>query len=397
MKEKRSVTYTILLLSSVYFVSYLTRNSYNVVIAQLVRETGLGQSTLALSATGSLVAYGAGQLLSGCFGDRLQPKGLLIMGLGVTSVMNLLMAFCRQPALMLGIWCVNGLAQAFLWPPLVRLMSELFSGELYEKAVVAVTWGGSVGNIALYLGAPALISLLGVESVFVTAALCALIAAGLLVKKCPLISGGVRSTAPRQGEKKRSPFKMPLVWAILLAIVLQGLLRDGITTWMPVYIDATYHLGSSFAILLGAALPILGILSLQAASLLHRRCFHDPMTCTAVLFGLGGLFGALLSFFPQAGAAWSVGLCALLTGSMHGVNLILIGVLPAHFQRFGRVSTFSGLLNAFTYVGSALSAYGFAAAADAWGWQAVIGAWPVIAVLGAAVCLACVRPWKRFE
>lgn len=56
MKEKRSVTYTILLLSSVYFVSYLTRNSYNVVIAQLVRETGLGQSTLALSATGSLVA-----------------------------------------------------------------------------------------------------------------------------------------------------------------------------------------------------------------------------------------------------------------------------------------------------------------------------------------------------
>lgn len=58
------------------------------------------------------------------------------MGLGVTSVMNLLMAFCRQPALMLGIWCVNGLAQAFLWPPLVRLMSELFSGELYEKAVI---------------------------------------------------------------------------------------------------------------------------------------------------------------------------------------------------------------------------------------------------------------------
>ena len=87
----------------------------------------------------------------------------------------------------------------------------------------------------------------------------------------------------------------------------------------------------------------------------------------------------------------------MITGTMQGLNLILIGVLPAHFQRFGRVSTFSGLLNAFTYVGSALSAYGFAAAADAWGWRAVIGAWPVIAVLGAAVCLACVRPWRRFE
>ena len=99
----------------------------------------------------------------------------------------------------------------------------------------------------------------------------------------------------------------------------------------------------------------------------------------------------------KSGAFVSVGLCALLTGCMHGVNLILICVLPAYFQRFGRVSLFSGLLNACTYAGSALSAYGFAAAAELAGWEAVIASWPAVALLGMLACLLCAGPWRRFQ
>ncbi len=397
MKKTRASTGTIFFLSAIYFVSYLTRNSYNVAIAGLLRETGFSQATLALCVTGSLTAYGLGQLASGLSGDRTQPRLLILSGLGVTSGMNLLMAFCRVPALMLAIWCVNGLAQAFLWPPLVRLMAELFSGELYQRAVVAVTWGGSVGNIVLYLMAPLLISAWGVESVFLFAALCGLAMFLAAAAKCPRISpkpAGGREGPPETGT---SLFRLPLMWMILLVIVLQGLLRDGITTWTPVYTDAVYHLGSSFSILSSTALPIFSIFSIQAASLLHSKLLRNPLACAGSLFGLGGLFGFLMAAFPSLGAAWSVGLCALLIGCMHGVNLILIGVLPAHFQRFGKVSLFSGVLNAFTYVGSALSAYGFAAAADHAGWQAVTASWPVISLLGMLVCFLCAKPWLRFQ
>jgi len=125
--------------------------------------------------------------------------------------------------------------------------------------------------------------------------------------------------------------------------------------------------------------------------------FHNPMTCAGALFGLGGAFGLLLVLLSKSGAFVSVGLCALLTGCMHGVNLILICVLPAYFQRFGRVSLFSGLLNACTYAGSALSAYGFAAAAELAGWEAVIASWPAVALLGMLACLLCAGPWRRFQ
>lgn len=387
----------ILLMSAVYFVSYITRNSYNVVIAELVRQTGLPQSSLALVATGSLISYGCGQLASGYLGDRFQPKRLILWGLSVTGVMNLCMAFCRTPWLMLALWCANGMAQAFLWPPLVRLMACLFSGELYERAVVAVTWGGSLGNIALYLAAPGLISLWGAESVFLAGALCA--AAILLVwlKKCPLIQAPPKKAAQTPSESGASLFRTPLVWFIFLTIILQGILRDGITTWTPVYLSQTYRLDSSFAILSGAAIPLVSLAAVQAASLLHRKWLHNPLACAGALFGAGVAFGALLFLFQSSHLFLSIALCALLTGCMHGVNLILICVLPAYFQRFGRVSLLSGLLNTFSYVGSALSTYSFAVMAEFSGWKAVIASWPLFALTGMAVCLLWARPWRRFQ
>ena len=48
---------------------------------------------------------------------------------------------------------------------------------------------------------------------------------------------------------------------IMIAIVLQGMLRDGVTTWMPSLIGETYNLGSSIAILTSVVLPIFSILS----------------------------------------------------------------------------------------------------------------------------------------
>lgn len=47
MKRKLSAPgRKILLFSAIYFVSYITRNSYSVSLAAMLQETGLGQSML---------------------------------------------------------------------------------------------------------------------------------------------------------------------------------------------------------------------------------------------------------------------------------------------------------------------------------------------------------------
>ena len=85
---------------------------------------------------------------------------------------------------------------------------------------------------------------------------------------------------------------------------------------------------------------------------------------------------------------------ALLTGCMHGVNLLLICMVPPFVQRHGNISTVSGVLNSCTYVGSAISTYGIALLSESAGWQTTSFVWFVIAALGAVVCTVCSRVWK---
>ena len=87
-------------------------------------------------------------------------------------------------------------------------------------------------------------------------------------------------------------------------------------------------------------------------------------------------------------------LMAMLAGCMHGVNLMLICMVPPFFQRHGNISTVSGVLNSCTYVGSAVSTYGIALLSESAGWQTTACVWFIIAALGAVVCTVCSRVWK---
>ena len=86
---------------------------------------------------------------------------------------------------------------------------------------------------------------------------------------------------------------------------------------------------------------------------------------------------------------------AVLVGSMHGVNLILICMVPHYYKDSGCVSLVSGLLNSCTYIGSALSTYGVALLTEQIGWSSTIGLWALIALAGALVCILTGPVWKR--
>ena len=105
---------------------------------------------------------------------------------------------------------------------------------------------------------------------------------------------------------------------------------------------------------------------------------------------------ALLLFIQtDSNAAVSVFLAAAITGCMHGVNLLLVCMLPAYFKKYGNVSTASGVINACTYVGSAISTYGIAVLSGVIGWSYTVLLWAVIALTGAVICIFCAKPWQR--
>ena len=182
---------------------------------------------------------------------------------------------------------------------------------------------------------------------------------------------------------------------IMLAIVMQGMLRDGITTWMPSYIAETFNLSSIISILTGVVLPIFSILCSQATAALYRKKLRNPLLCAGVIFGMGTVAALVLYFLSAKNAAISAFLAAVVTGSMHGVNFMLVSILPPFFKKYGNVSTASGVLNSCTYIGSAASTYGIAVLSQSIGWGDTIGIWFLIALTGTALCLISIKPWAK--
>ncbi len=397
LHEPSKIRGVILLFSAAYLVSYLTRINFGAIISEMELQTGMARSVLSSAVTGAFITYGGGQLISGFLGDRIQPKRLLLIGLLLTASMNLLIPFCGDPWLMTAVWCVNGFAQSLMWPPMVRLMVTLLTGEDYKKACFVVTCAASVGTVLIYLLSPLIILAFSWKMVFVFSAMTAILMAVVWQKFCvdvPLEHS--HKHVKIDNENKSEGLFSPLLVAILFAITLCGILRDGVTTWMPSYISETYNMSSTLSILSGMIMPIFSIICSRLAMVVYRKMPMNPILCAAIFFGIGGGAALGINLLTGSSAAASVGLTAVLTGCMHGVNLMLISMLPPFFQKKGNISFISGLLNSFVYIGSAISTYGIALISERSGWGMTVFLWMLIALAGTLICAGCLPGWKKF-
>ena len=388
-----------LLFALTYLTSYLTRINYGAIISEMVFSTGISKPLLSMALTGSFITYGIGQIISGALGDRVRPKLLIRTGFIITVIMNILFPFCPNAYVMTAVWCVNGFAHSLMWPPLVRMMTVLMTVDEYKAATVRVSWGAYIGTILVYLCSPIIIEALNWKYVFFISAICGAVILVLWQLLAPDITSEKRQAAVVSSSdiSSKSIFLSPALILIFFAIICQGALKDGITTWMPSYISETFKLGSSTAIFSGVVLPIFSIFSTQAALTLHRKSLKNPIVCAIVIFTLGSLSALVLALFSNSLAILSIVFSAVLTGCMHGVNLMYISMIPAYFKGVGKVSFASGLLNSFSYVGSAVSTYGIAVLSESRGWSFTITSWLIVALLGTAASILALRPWNKLK
>ena len=401
--EARRLT---LLCAAVYFCSYLTRLDYGAVMVEMVRAEGFSRVDASAALTGLFITYGFGQLISGYLGDRVKPQLLIFFGLIACGLMNLLIPFCPSPAWMTVVWSVNGLAQAMMWPPLVRIMSQHMTESEYKVATVHVSWGSSLGTIVIYLMIPLLLKVSSWRGVFYCAAAVGMGMAafwmtryGRVERTLPLQEQAAPADEPGDAGKSGGGLRalMPLLAIMMGVIICQGTLRDGITTWMPTYLADTYHMESGKSILTGVLLPLFGMVCYQIVLWMNRKLVENELQCAAIIFGVGLVSLLALRLLHAHSFALSVLILAFAVASMHGVNLIMTSMTPKYLAGSGKISMISGLLNACTYIGSALSMYGVALIADRFGWTVTESLWCAVALLGTLCAAACVPKWGKLR
>ena len=397
--KKAISAYTLLFCLS-YTVSYMTRINYGAIVSAMEEALGQPKDILSLALTCSFVTYGVGQIFSGMLGDRFSPKRLVAFGFALTTLMNFLVPLFPNPTVMLILWGINGFAQALMWPPMVRILVAMFDDDTYKNVTSRISCGASYGTIAVYLISPLLLWLFDYRSVFFFSALMGALMLVMWLRFAPdAPKSAVQNVSDTHTpcEKKGTflTFLSPMLLLIMLGIALQGMLRDGVTTWMPSYISETYDISKILSILTGVIMPIFSVICVRLSTVLYRKSVKNPTTLAGIFFLVGALAALVLFLFGEKSIVLSLLAFALLIGGMHGTNLMLTTMLPPYFKGQGRVSTVSGVLNSCTYVGSAASTYGIALLSSAKGWNFTVAIWVGIAALGALVCFLAARLFAR--
>ena len=393
----------------VYFASYLMRINFAVMIVKICSDMQVSKTDLAIVLTGLTIAYGTGQIISGMLGDKIKPQLLLTIGLALAAVCNVSMFFCTSIPVMTVVWSINGFAHSMLWPPIVRLMSTYLTDNEYGYSAVRVSWGSSFATIFLYLFCPFMLNFMPWRPIMLICAAGGLAIMVFWILVNPrLFTEPIANSRNTKASDKTSPQGTRLpgfvyfpVILIMLGIILQGMLRDGVQNWMPTILSETFPdiLTEEGSIALTVVLAIFSVISFAVFDTLHRKVFKNEVFCAAMIFVLSAVCAAVLyiSSFFSSSLIISVLFMGLIVASMHGINLMLITVVPKRFVKSGKVSTYSGLLNACTYIGAAISTYGFAALAESFGWNVTILTWIIISVAGLGVCLAATPIWKKFR
>lgn len=404
MYSKKAI---VILCTIAYFASYFSRKTFAVVAVEMKNCGVIDHDVVGLVGAALFIFYGAGQLVSGYLGDKFSPKYLMFSGLMISAVCNLLLPLVPNQYLMIPIWAINGFAQALLWPPIVRILSDSLSHEKYVTANVIVTCGAHVSTIVLYLYAPICIEYMSYKAVFfsstvfcVVAGVIFLVAMGIVLGKKERSEENV-AVAPRAELVSGSVwqvFKHSGILPIFVCIIVMGFMRDGIESWLPFLYSEAFGRDSSESILVSVALPIFSIISVFVVRIIHRgRVFNNEARGSAILFAISVAlcipFACLISVDHTVARVICLLLAGLISACMHSCNFLLISCLPGRFAGTGKASTVGGFCNSCTYVGAALSMYGIALVSESFGWTVTVISWTAILAVG--ILFACLA-FKKY-
>ena len=406
VKGKYTNKMIVLLCTIAYFVSYFSRKTFSVMMVEMTTNANVVDRDVASLVTGALfVTYGIGQLISGYLGDRISPKYLMFAGISVSAICNFLVPFVNQYVL-IGVWAVNGFAQALLWPPIVRILAENLTREKYVTANLIVTCGAHVSTILLYLYAPICIRFMSWKAVYFSSAIVSMLVGIIFIASMCFVLNDSREEKAvdirfDKNESLGHLFNKSGIIPLFLAIIAMGFMRDGIETWLPTLYCEAFGKSSEESILVSVFIPIFSIISLFVVRIIHKhKLFNNEASGAGLLFCLSVVLcifvTMMISFENTATRIVCLVFLAIASACMHSINFLLISCLPGRFAHSGRSATIGGACNACTYVGAAGSMYGIEVVSRHFGWQATTGVWIGICIAGAVFATLALKKYTKF-
>lgn len=387
---------------------YLVRNNISPVATLLIKDTGIDTVGIGIVANAVLFAYGLSKFFSAMLSDRANARYFLPLGLALSAIVNLLVAFVPWVTASVGVFAIfmfiNGWFQGMGWPPCGRVLVHWFSTN--ERG-----WKTSLWNTAHNVGGAALPALVGLglawtaqdwRSAFWVPAVVALIVAVLgffLVRDTPESVGlpaiedyrndpakvEVKEDSDISGRELLFKYVLKNRTIVMLAVanVFVYALRYGVLNWITVFLSEKHHVKIDGGLVGFAAFELAGILGTILCGYLSDKLFKGYRS------GAGIMFTALTAVAIAAYWLVPVGtplpvlviLIACIGGLIYG-PVMLIGLQAIDLAPHNIAGTAAGFTGLFGYLlGATLASTGVGLIVKYAGWDITFIVFVIFAVL----------------
>ena len=388
MKKKH---WKLVILSGIlYFFCQICRTDLSACMVDLLPDLGIAKDAMGLAITAGYIAYAVGMSINSLLTDRTNPRLMICAAMFCCAATHLGIRLLPYLPVMIVLWCVNGYAQSAVWPSIVRLTADNLPAEQQESALRIVSLFQHAGSLSCFLIVPAELALGGWRTAMsVTAAACLTLGLvwALMRELC---------TAPQTAQTQKNQaaklnwqfFRRGRLFYFMGVACLTGMIRDGLTSWAPVYFSEEFSLNATLSLILSAVLPAAKILALAVHPAVQKKIPKTRMQL--IVFYVGCAAAACIVLLANL-AGWTLaaaGFMAVMLCLMVCTDLSFTISIPIQFGSVGRSATVSGILDCMLYLGAAISSYLFALLAQWGGWTATIVSWIVIPLIAIGILLS---------
>lgn len=445
MQFKRHAWGFLLSFSFLYCFVYFARLNLSYAGAAMIEQLNWTTSDIGILTSSLFWTHAIGQLINGRLGERAGQMRIICIGVAGSVAANFLMGLQSSLWVMAIIWGINGYFQSMCWTPGMSAMANWWpkrSRGFASGFATAFSGFGQCGVAIVVAASFTLFPDMGWQAAFFIPALfplAFLVVFRLVAKDSPVDYGlppyqeegceeapecnqqaacvkerakkrgesrakqGAEARAKKRGETQPSesllrPYKLLLrskIFVIWIAIAfLVGLVRYGLSTWIPLYFIQVHGIDISSGLLQSLALPIgMAAGSFLVPTLTDRFCPNNRIA--GVIVSCIGAFISIVCFFFLDPTTFSGLILAEIALFAAGFCIYAVdGIIWAFAADAGGreyAGTASGVLNCSAYMGAAVQSLVYGGILAAGGWTLVVVSLAAFSLLIAGISMAAVR------
>lgn len=366
-----------------YLASYVTRNILSVSTPEMIKEAFFTKEYTGLLSSICFIFYAAGQLINGFIGDRVHPKYMIIMGLGISSVSTFVIPIFDNRILHFTAFALIGFGLSMLRGPLMKVISENTAATHARMICTLFSMAGFAGPLiasilSIFFKWRAVFTATGVISVIIT-----------------VLAVAAITTLEKRGEIKFVPkydkgiagilnvFKLEDFIFYMLISSIGEIAGSSITFWIPTY--TTEHLGFSN----DAASTIYSVVSFSKlftpfiTLLIYEKLIRNGIKLALVMYVISAVFFIAVRFI--AAPVLNVSMLIIAKMAAAAASSIVWSAYIPGLARSGKVSSANGVIDAAGYAMASLANVLFSTFVGRLGWGGIVNMWYIIMLIGAAV------------